>query len=182
MICGDSLTYMKQMPDRCFDVVLADPPYGEFPLINDSIRESRRIAIGPSFYFMYAEDLCQLDQTPDQVLFWVKTPSTKNTSRRYSRFVEVIAAYDLDDSLFNQDTHWTIRTGIFQDTFSYKQVHPFQKPGGLIEKLLAVNAQPGYTVLDPFSGCGTTEDACERLGLDCLSIEIDPQWKEYYWQ
>src|SRR3990167_6180919 len=28
VICADSLEFMKQLPDKCIDLVLTDPPYG----------------------------------------------------------------------------------------------------------------------------------------------------------
>lgn len=161
---------MPKLTER-FNLVVADPPYSEFPLINEAIALAREKCDGASFFFMYAEDLIHLEATPDQVLFWVKTASTKNTKRRYSRFVEVICAYDLDKSPFNQDTHWTTRSGTFIDQLTYRN-HPFAKPESLIEKLVAVNSNPGDIVLDPFAGTGTVQRVCERMGRNCVSIEI----------
>lgn len=175
MIIGDSLEYMRQMDDDCVDFVLADPPYSDYPLINASIVEARRVSKGASMYFMYAEDVFGLEHKPDQILHWIKPPSTKNTSRRYSRFVEVIACYDLDRSPFNGDTYWAARSGVFNDCFSSKVAHPYQKPMSLIEKLLLVNTRPRNLVLDPFAGSGTVEKVCHQLDRQCLSIEIDAQ-------
>lgn len=172
MIHGDSLAYMKMMPDKSFDLVIADPPYGDFDLINDSIREARRVSGGASLYFMYAENLYHLNEAPDQVVFWVKPISTKNTVKRYSRFVEVIACYDIDRGPFNQDTHWSVRSGVFTDSFSNKQIHPFQKPDSLIEKLLLTHSNSQDWILDPFAGSGTVERVCKRLDRSCLSMEI----------
>jgi DNA modification methylase len=172
MIWGDSLEIMNLMPDDSFHLVLADPPYGDPVLINRSIMEARRVSSGASLYFMYAEDLVNLIEPPDQVCFWVKPTSTKNTSRRYSRFVEVIACYDLARSPFRQDTHWTTRSGIFTDTL-VTQDHPYKKPESLIEKLLVVNTNVGDRVLDPFAGSGTVETVCNRIGRHCLSIDVD---------
>lgn len=174
MIHGDSLVYMRQMPDASVDLVLADPPYSDLSLINGSIAEARRISKGASLYFMYAEDLVGLEMEPTQVLFWVKPTSTKNTTKRYSRFVEVIACYDLARSPFRQDTHWTVRSGLFTDTLIGTPEHPFKKPESLIEKLLAVNSNPGDLILDPFAGSGTTATVCARIGRKCLDMELNP--------
>lgn len=168
--CDDCLKRMPLLARR-FDLVVADPPYGESGLINEAIEVSRSICDGAAFFFMYAEDLLHLVDEPDQILFWTKTPSTKNTKRRYSRFVEVIAAYDLNDSPFCQNTHWSTRTGTFTDDLIYKE-HEFQKPQSLIEKLLAVNSSPGGWVLDPFAGSGTVEKACRAMERNSVSIEI----------
>ena len=57
--------------------------------------------------------------------------------------------------------------------------HPTQKPLGLIKWCLA-QAQKhigeSFTVLDPFSGSGTTAIACQELGIDFVCIEKDPEY------
>ena len=78
---------------------------------------------------------------------------------------------------------WTSFTG---NAKLYRQIpqdsarfHPTQKPVGLIKWCLA-QAQKhigeSFTVLDPFSGSGTTAIACRELGLDFVCIEKDPEY------
>jgi len=55
--------------------------------------------------------------------------------------------------------------------------HPTQKPEYLIERLLHRHSEPGFWVLDPFMGVGTTPAVCLKHGRHCVGIEIDP---EYY--
>ena len=177
-IVGDCLAEIEGMIDngdeasQKIDLVIADPPYGQISLINLAIESTTFLCRGASFFFMYAEDLFDLKVKPNQVLFWTKAISTKNTVKKYSRFVEVVCAYDLVDSPFNQDTHWTTRSGTFVDQLTYR-THEFQKPVSLMEKLIAVNSNPGDTVLDPFAGTGTVKKACENMGRNSISIEID---------
>ena len=54
--------------------------------------------------------------------------------------------------------------------------HPTQKPISLLAFLLERSTRPGFTVLDPFSGSGTTAIACHRLGLDFIAFERDPAY------
>lgn len=176
IVHADSLTAMRQMDDGIVDFVLADPPYSTFPLINESITEARRVSSGASFYFMYAEDLFDLDQRPDQVLFWCKPISTKNTTRRFSRFVEVIACYDLNRTYLRQDTFWATRSGVYTDHVTHKTTHPFEKPVSLLEKLVASVTNKFDYVLDPFAGSGSVQQACNLLKRECLSIDIDKKW------
>lgn len=172
--CLELIPKISSLPGGyTFDLVIADPPYDDVDLINNSIVACRRLCKGPSFFFMYAETVFDLLNKPDQILFWLKPPSTKSTKKRYSRFVEIIAAYDLDRSPFNQDTHWHTRSGVFMDTVASTAEHPYKKPDGLIEKLILVNSNPGDVVLDPFSGSGTVSEVCRRLGRGSISIEKD---------
>jgi DNA modification methylase len=169
---GDCLAVIPTLEDE-IDLVIADPPYSEFPLINDAITLCRSVCKGASFFFMYAEDIFHLEDKPDQILFWTKPVSTKNTTKRYSRFVEVVCAYDLAKSPFVQDTHWSTRTGIFTDTLIGPSLHPFEKPVSLIQKLIMVNSKPGDLILEPFGGSEPVRRVCEGMDRRSISIEVD---------
>lgn len=49
---------------------------------------------------------------------------------------------------------------------------PTQKPLALLERIITASTSPGDLVLDPFCGCGTTIEACERLGRRWIGIDI----------
>lgn len=55
-------------------------------------------------------------------------------------------------------------------------LHPTQKPIGLLRKIIPDNTNVGDVVYDPFLGSGSTALACEHLSRKCIGIEID---KEY---
>ena len=55
-------------------------------------------------------------------------------------------------------------------------IHPTQKPVGLLTYLLQRSTRPGFTVLDPFSGSGSTAAACYELGLTFLGCECSPTY------
>ncbi len=54
--------------------------------------------------------------------------------------------------------------------------HPTTKPLELVERSLNNSSQPGWIVLDLFSGSGTTIIACERLGRVCRAMDNDPKY------
>jgi DNA modification methylase len=54
--------------------------------------------------------------------------------------------------------------------------HPTMKPVELVEHMIGNSSQKGDTVLEPFSGSGTTLIACERLGRKARAIEISPAY------
>lgn len=51
--------------------------------------------------------------------------------------------------------------------------HPTQKPLRLFEELIEKHSNFGDVVLDPFSGSGTTAEACEKLNRKYICIEKD---------
>jgi DNA modification methylase len=51
--------------------------------------------------------------------------------------------------------------------------HPTVKPVALMQWLVRLVTPQGGYVLDPFAGTGTTAEACELEGFDCLLIERD---------
>src|SRR3954466_5110791 len=57
-----------------------------------------------------------------------------------------------------------------------KKLHPTQKPEALLARVILSSSRPGDTVLDPFSGTGTTGAAAKRLGRAFIGIERDPAY------
>ncbi len=57
--------------------------------------------------------------------------------------------------------------------------HPTQKPEELIRKFMLVSSNEGDTVLDPFSGSGTTIVVAEQLHRNWLGCEIDAEYNEW---
>lgn len=55
-------------------------------------------------------------------------------------------------------------------------LHPTMKPVELVERAILNSSRPGGSVLDMFSGSGTTLIAAERRGRSCFAMELDPQY------
>lgn len=53
------------------------------------------------------------------------------------------------------------------------KVHPTQKPEALLYRVLLSTSQAGDTVLDPFSGTGTTLAVAKKLGRNAIGLERD---------
>lgn len=193
---GDSRQILPRLPDNCADLVLTDPPYEDPELLNLAVREGRRLSKGAVVVFMYAEDVWDLDTKPEQIVHWTKPISTKNTSKKYSRFVEVACIWH--GPYFNQNLHWSARAGIFTDRLIDKQSHPHQKPYSLIATLIKTHAPPlkplpplmeipskedleevngpGPYILDPFAGSGTVPHVANCLGYHGVGIEMSDKY------
>jgi site-specific DNA-methyltransferase (adenine-specific) len=65
--------------------------------------------------------------------------------------------------------------GTFKERLGW---HPCQMPEILLARIIAVSSNPGDTVLDPFSGSGTTASAAAQLGRNYAAIEISDDYVE----
>jgi DNA modification methylase len=169
-ICENSFEYLFTLETQSFDLVLTDVPYD---LSEDQKqflhKEFLRIAKG-AIVFSPPEN--QWILPADQYLFWIKPISTKNTSKHYSRFVEMIFCYGI--LKWFPKRHWSQYTNVFTDLVDDAKLHPYRKPPSLIERLIKNHTEVGDKILDPFAGSGTVHQVCERLSRNSLSIELSP--------
>jgi DNA modification methylase len=160
----DCWEFIKDVPDNYFDAIVTDPMYRK-PL---DIRPLLRICKGNiitfgSPYYRYFQ--------PDKIHYWVKQPSTKNTTKEMSDFVEEILV--LRRGVYNHGLHWTNYIGVFHDLIEGELIHPYQKPLSLMERLVRVYTNPGDVILDPFAGSGTTLIAARNCGRGAVGCEND---------
>ena len=59
-----------------------------------------------------------------------------------------------------------------------RQPHPTQKPEALIERMVLASSNENDTVLDPFSGSGTTLRVCQQLNRNAIGIELNDEYVE----
>ena len=55
-------------------------------------------------------------------------------------------------------------------------MHPTMKPLPLLGRLIQNSSKPGWVVLDPFAGSGSTLIACEQLGRRAHCVELEPRY------
>lgn len=63
-------------------------------------------------------------------------------------------------------------------TKPYPDAHFATFPVELPLRCIAAGCRPGGTVLDPFSGSGTTGEACRRLGRKYAGIDLNPAYHD----
>ena len=72
----------------------------------------------------------------------------------------------------NKRSVWTVNTK------GYKEAHFAVYPPELITPCVLAGSAPGETVLDPFSGSGTTGEVALRNGREYIGIELNPDYAE----
>lgn len=70
----------------------------------------------------------------------------------------------------SQTTLWTI------DHIKSDTGHGTQKPVECMKRPIENNSSPGQAIYEPFSGSGTTIQACEMTGRICYAMEINPAY------
>ena len=209
IINADCLDILKQLPDKCVDLVLTDPPYGGGGVFGkqknaDASADASTSTIsatrtGGGYFKKYLQggvfendtDIRHWDVAPSQEVFdeifrvsknqiiwggnYFNLPPTRcfNVWRKLTiseKFTMAMAEYAWTS--FNDNAKlWEFAP---QDPSRF---HPTQKPVALIAKQIELYSKEGQTILDCFSGSGTTAIACHRLGRKFICIEKD---KIYY--
>ncbi|MGG6544347.1 UNVERIFIED_CONTAM: DNA methyltransferase [Prevotella sp. 15_C9] len=102
---------------------------------------------------------------------------TKELWNKLSRVLQFNLPYNKLAQTFNPQMGYT---DVWNDIDFYKEkrYHPTQKPIKLIERLIAASSNEGDIVLDPFSGCGSTQLSCIDLKRNYIAIELDKQYYE----
>ena len=192
IIQGDCLEVLAELPDKCVDCVITDPPYGmnylsnwykyknphgrivgDYKFPTWVIDNSKRIARKAVLIFGRWENICDA-KSPKSVIVWVKQNDTAgDLKHEYGRKWECIMFWPLEEHKFNgrpSDVYRCGRTG--------NKLHPTQKPVELLSWLIRHNSDVGDTILDPFLGSGTTVVAAKQLGRKFIGIEIEEKYCE----
>ena len=181
----DCIEGMKQLPDKCVDLVLTDPPYGvglEYGQYDDTeinwyiliprfLEQARRIGsmvIFPScqikrLHFIYQK------MPPDWLISWHKgSPGTAG----YLGFNdwEPLLVYGKNKGVSMHDHFYCCPQ-------PFDNEHPCPKPVGYYTWIIERATNVGDIVLDPFLGSGTALLACRRTDRIGLGFEIDPGYE-----
>jgi len=194
------LEFMKKVPDGYFDLVLTDPPYGmEFQsnhrntkhtkIVNDDnlkwlpefIKEIDRITKEDAHMYFFCSwhfvDVFKKEiskyRKVKNILIW-----EKNNTGMGDLYGDYAPKYEM--VIFCSNGYKKLNGGrdanIIKATRTQNELHPTQKPDGLIKFLANKSTQKGNKVFDPFMGSGTTAVACKSLGLDWCGCELEPDY------
>ena len=185
IINADCLDILKQLPDKCIDLVLTDPPYGigrfgnRVELLNaskinqwdkkpskDCFDEIFRVSKRQIIWGMNNFNL----PPSEYFIVWNKMQSVDN-------FASAEIAYTnapIPAKVFN----YSVFKMIQERKYGGGKIHPTQKPLPLFEWCLQNYSKEGELILDCFSGSGTTAVACHNMKRRFICIEKDRE----YWQ
>lgn len=193
---ADCLEFMKQLPDKCIDLVLTDPPYG----INfGNFNRTNKTASGKRYKadkyknsdwdkgFNLNEYFIEIERVaknwiiwggnyfnclfPNKgFIFWHKMNPVPN----FSDGELACTNFNRPATYFGYQYYGNIE-GV---SSAVEKLHPTQKPLQLMKFCIQYAKLQKGLVLDCFSGSGTTALACHDLGLDFICIEKDFD----YWQ
>ena len=194
IINADCMDILNQLPDKCIDLVLTDPPYGincdgggyglgvkpknidkkqwdngipQKEIFGEIFRVSKnQVIFGGNYFTEY------LKPTKGWI-FWDK-----------------IGGYKLKNNFSEGELIWTsfknvtkkltfVQQGFINDDKEENKFrfHPTQKPLKLFEMILRDYSNENDLILDCFSGSGTTAVACHNLKRRFICIEKD---KDYF--
>ena len=178
----DCMEAMRNMPDKCFDLAVVDPPYG-----------LERFKHGGSVINKYGSEQGQWNNTkPTQEYFeqlfrvskyqiiWGANNFQLPTSEYFIIWDKVNPP---DFSFAMCEMAWTnckVPAKIFKynsQNESACRIHPTQKPVALYAWIYSHYAKQGYKILDTHLGSGSSRIAAHDAGLDFIGFEID---KDYF--
>lgn len=191
----DCLKYMKNVPDKFFDLAIVDPPYG---IKEDGKKNHSRSKLANSKKYTPKEwDREPMSEEYFQELFRVSKNQiifgANHFITRINKNASCWIVWDKDNGLTDFadcELAWTsfpcaVRKfkfrwhGMLQENMSKKEIriHPTQKPVALYTYLLKTFAKEGDKILDTHLGSGSSRIAAYKLGFDFCGCEID---KEYF--
>lgn len=183
----DCMDYMKSLPDKFFDLSIADPPYGidinssgrickekgraykewdkkppSKNYFDEMLRVSRNLIVFGANHF--------ISEIPIDSKAWIVWDKAQPEGLSF-------AMCELALTTFTDRTAKIFRYSATKQNNDEIRVHPTQKPIALYAWILKNYAQQGDTIFDPMFGSGSSRIAAYKLGYDYVGCEID---KEYF--
>jgi DNA modification methylase len=190
LMLGNCLEFMKNIPDKSIDLIIADPPYGKkadkgtngfgsaknrrYPGGWDNARPSKEVfeemfRVSKAVICFGANYFSDMLPPSNHWIFWDKKGDIA--------FRNPFADGELIYTTFKKPVRKIVfrQQGFITDSKD-ERFHPTQKPSELIQMLIESYSSVGDTILDPFMGSGSTGVACANTGRRFIGIEIDQKY------
>ncbi len=203
----DCIEAMKEYPDKHFDLVIADPPYGlgldMITKVDSNARQGRK-----NGSVLKHEEKTWNDEIPSEEYFSEIHRVSKHQiiwgCNYYAQFIPAKGRIVHDKIMGTEDTgfNWSHadlascslfnRIVMFRyqwagnkqngtinwhNTGTDSRIHPTQKPVSLYKYCLKY-AKEGWKILDPNMGSGASRIACHDLNFDYTGFEIETDYFE----
>jgi len=191
----DCMEYMRTLPDKAFQLAIADPPYGvsyargkngygvtvdklpthsdvdwdakipDKAFFDELLRVSDKVIIWGGNYFTHLLPVSKC------WIVWDKCDGMENKSvfadaeLAWTNMTKVVSLYRLR------------QLGFISATQDSDRIHPTQKPTELYAWLLRKYATEGDRIFDPMMGSQSSRIAAYKMGFDYVGCELD---KEYF--
>jgi len=205
IICGDCLEGMKEIPTGTVDAIITDPPFAFAGGISngtssqvssqffdhwwkDVCKEILRVLRPSGEGFIW----CDWKTAPSIALGFKPTQQTYNfwrvsqmlyhyrempgQGKPFRSSVDMIAYVRGPESTGHRIPNTTHNHISKYWYYGKHEFHPAEKDPELCEMLIGWCSDPGATILDPFSGSGTTAIACRRSGRHYIAFEISEEY------
>jgi DNA modification methylase len=181
LIQGDCLKVMRALPlPESVDLVFTDPPYADryIYLYEKMAFESSRLLV-PGGSLITLTGTYRLPETiagmsKSLTYYWccalLHLQSGHFDKYGIRQTWKPILWFTKGQGLHHRDIRDSVMPTGKEKVYNY-----MQQAEGWAEHFLSVLVPPGGLVLDPFIGSGTTAVVCNRLGIDCIGIDIDQQ-------
>ena len=187
---GDCLEIMPQLPT--FDLIWADPPYNvgkNYDNYNDSMDHKAYMEFMRTFIALALEKSTSFALYPPKIHlreFWNLlpdhhvlvlgySPAGPRRSNYFHQYVPILVPPNPIKTI--PDFWYNVKLPSLGWFFHEQRFdHPAQTSLDLTKRIIQSFTRPGQSVLDPFSGTGTTAIACLELGRNCTLIEISEKY------
>lgn len=178
---GDCMDYMRTIPNKFFDLCIADPPYGINLGGNLGSGDKSGIKSHRSWQYDKPTDEClqQIFRVSKNQIIWggnyFNLPVCDNwivwDKEIYGRS---FAEGELAWCSIKKKLRIYKQNSTKIDTL--KKIHPTQKPLGLYRWLLTNYAKAGDKIFDPYLGSGSHRIVAYKMGFDFYSCERDADY------
>lgn len=176
----NSINILRALQPGSVDCIITDYPWKDkafhLPEIREMFHREFVRLCGDKTIIVFGPVNMRWFEPADQILFWTKPISTKNTSKNYSNYVEEVLIYQGENHVWNDKAmHWSNYTNILTDKIDTTDRSEHRKPPSLIERLIRIHTNPGQTILDPFAGSMVVGEVGLRLGRSFIGCELNKE-------